>query len=140
MDIAKGMNSLLRKDKSVQFQWTDEAQKAFDSLKKRFTEKPVLAMPDQTKEFQIETDASKYASGGVLSQIGTDGLRHPCAFISQSFSAAEQSYGIEERELLAILRALDQWGHYVIGAKIPTKILTDHHNILTWNKPRNFTG
>ena len=43
-------------------------------------------MPDQTKPFQIESDASKYASGAVLTQLDSNGERHPCAFISKTFS------------------------------------------------------
>ena len=65
------MNELLQKDR--QFEWTPEAQKAFDELKKRFTEEPVLIMPDASKPFQIECDASKYASGAVLTQMDING-------------------------------------------------------------------
>ena len=57
-NLAKPLNNLLKKDHK--FEWTDTCQQTFDELKKRFTEEPVLMMPDQTKPFQIETDASKY--------------------------------------------------------------------------------
>ena len=55
------------------FNWTTKCQQAFEELKKRFMEEPVLMMPDQTKPFQIECDASKYASGAVLTQIDGNG-------------------------------------------------------------------
>ena len=77
-EIAKPLNDLLKKD--VKFEWTPACKKAFEELKKRFTEEPVLIMPDHTKPFQIESDTSKYASGAVLSQLDTNGNRHPCAF------------------------------------------------------------
>jgi hypothetical protein len=70
-EIVRPLNQLLEKDRT--FNWTEETQKAFDELKKRFTEEPVLTMPDQTKPFQIECDASKYASGAVLTQLDVNG-------------------------------------------------------------------
>jgi len=70
-DIAQPMNELLQKDR--QFEWTPETQAAFEELKKRFTSEPVLIMPDTTKPFQIECDASKYASGAVLTQLDING-------------------------------------------------------------------
>ena len=75
----------------------------FDELKKRFTEEPVLMMPDQTKPFQIETDTSKYATGAVLTQLDSNGDRHPVSFISKIFSPAERNYEIYDRELLVII-------------------------------------
>ena len=72
------MNDLLKKDQ--RFEWMDDCQKAFDELKKRFTEEPALMMPDHTRPFQIETDASKYATGAVLTQLDSNGNRHPISF------------------------------------------------------------
>ena len=63
-NLTKPLNDLLKKDQK--FEWTEECQRAFDDLKKQFTEEPVLMIPDQTRPFQIETDASKYATGAVL--------------------------------------------------------------------------
>ena len=80
-------NNLLKKDQK--FEWTEECQRAFDDLKKRFTEEPVLMMPDQTWPFQIETDASKYAIGAVLTQLDLNSDRHPISFISKTFSPSE---------------------------------------------------
>ena len=65
-------------------------------------------MPDQTKPFQIECDASKYTSGAVLTQNDGNGNRHPCAFIFKTFSETERNYKIYDRELLAIIRALEE--------------------------------
>ena len=89
--------------KDHKFEWTDTCQQTFDELKKQFTEEPVLMMPDQTKPFQIETDASKYATGAVLTQLDLNRDRHPVSFISKTFSPAERNYEIYDRELLAII-------------------------------------
>ena len=106
-NLVKPLNDLLKKDQK--FEWTEECQRAFDDLKKQFTEEPVLMMPDQTRPFQIKTDASKYATGAVLTQSDSNGDRHPISFISKTFSPAEQNYEIYDRELLAIIWALEEW-------------------------------
>ena len=103
-DVAKLMNELLQKEQT--FEWTPEVQRAFDELKKWFTEEPVLMMPDITKPFQIECDASKYASGAVLTQLDINEDWHLCTFISQTFSPTEWNYEIYNRELLSMIRAL----------------------------------
>ena len=126
-NLARPLNDLLRKDQK--FEWTEICQKAFDQLKKWFTEEPVLMMPDQTKPFQIETDASKYAMGAVLTQLDSNGNRHPISFISKTFSPTEWNYEIYDRELLAIIRALNEWRHYIQGTPHTTTILSDHKNL-----------
>jgi hypothetical protein len=126
-EIAKPLNDLLKKDHK--FEWTNDCQKSFEELKKRFTEEPVLIMPDQTKPFQIKSDASKYASGAVLTQLDSNGDRHPCAFISKTFSPTERNYEIYDRELLAIIQALEEWRHYIQGSPHTTIILSDHKNL-----------
>jgi hypothetical protein len=70
-ELARPLNDLMKKDKK--FEWTTECQEAFDTMKKQFTEEPVLLMPDQSKPFQIESDASKVATGAVLTQLDSNG-------------------------------------------------------------------
>ena len=113
-----------------------DCQQAFEELKRRFTEELVLIMPDQTKPFQIECNASKYASGAVLTQIDGNGNRHPCAFISKTFSETERNYEIYDRELLAIIRALKEWRHYIQGSPHTTLILSDHKNLTYYREAR----
>ena len=86
-DIAKPLNDLTKKDKK--FEWTEECQMSFDTLKRRFTKEPILLMPDHSKPFQIESDASKVATGAVLTQADLNGDQHPVAFISQTFTDTE---------------------------------------------------
>ena len=133
-NIAKPLNDITKKD--WPFNWTTDCQQAFEELKRCFTEELVLMMPDQTKPFQIECDTSKYTSGAVLTQNNGNGNRHPCAFISKTFSETERNYEIYDRELLAIIWALEEWWHYIQGSPHTTLILSDHKN-LTYYRSRS---
>ena len=96
-------------------------------------------MPDHTKPFQIETDASKYATGAVLTQLDSNGDRHPISFISKTLSPAERNYEIYDRELLAIIRALEEWRHSIQGSAHTTTILSDHKNLTYWKDKHNIS-
>ena len=137
--LAKPLNDLLKKNQ--QFNWTDNYEQAFEELKKCFTEEPVLMMPDQTKPFQIETDASKYVTGAVLTQLDSNGDWHPISFISKTLSPAERNYEIYEydRELLAIIRALEEWRHYIQGSPHTTIVLSDHKNLTYYQEAQKLT-
>ena len=119
--LAAPLNNLLKKE--TPFCWTEEAQKSFDSLKQKLISSPVLMMPDQTRPFQIECDTSKYALGAVLTQQDSNGDRHPVAYLSKTFSETERNYEIYDRELLAIIRALEEWRHYIQGSGHTTVIV-----------------
>ena len=93
-------------------------------------------MPDQTKPFQIKMDASKYATGAVLTQLDANGDRHPVSFISKTFSPAERNYEIYDRELLVIIRALEEWQHYIQGSPHTTIILSDHKNLTYYREAK----
>ena len=86
-------------------------------------------MLDQTPPFQIECDASKYTLGAVLTQQDNNGDRHPVAFLSKTFNKTEQNYKIYDRELLAIIWALEEWRHYIQGSGHTTVIYSDHQNL-----------
>jgi transposase InsO family protein len=133
-ELAKPLNDLLKKDQK--FEWTNNCQRAFDELKKRFTEEPVLMMPDQTKPFQIESDASKYATGAVLTQLDSNGDRHPISFISKTLSPTERNYEIYDRELLGIIRALEEWRHYIQGSPHSTVVFSDHKNLTYYREAK----
>ena len=126
-DISKPLNDLLKKE--VKFDWTLEQQEAFETLQMKFQEAPILQMPDPTKPFVLETDASKYASGAVFWQQDTNGDWHPCGYLSKSFTEMERNFKIYDRGLLAIIRALTDWQHYLIGSPHIVTILSDHRNL-----------
>src|SRR6202790_4062053 len=126
-ELARPLNDLTLKDRK--FEWMAKCQEAFEELKRRFAKEPVLLMPDATKPFVIESDASKFATGAVLRQKDGNGDWHPCGFISHSLDATQRNYEIYDRELLGIVRALETWRHYLLGSPHPTTIFSDHKNL-----------
>jgi len=70
-----------------------------------------------------------YATGGVLSMKYEDGKWRPVAFISKSLNAMERNYKIHDKEMLAVIRCLEAWRHYLEGAKLEFEIWTDHKNL-----------
>ena len=110
-NIARPLIDLTKKDEP--WNWNNACQNVFTQIKEIFMKEPVLQLPDLTKPFAIATDASKYASGGVLIQKDSNGEWHPCSYLSQSFRPAERNYDIYDWELLAIIRALKTWRHYL---------------------------
>jgi len=95
-----------------------------------FTSAPVLIHPDPTKPFIVETDASNFALGAILSHFGINGLLHPVAFYSRKLISAEINYQVYNKELLAIIMAFEQWRLYLVGAQHRVQVLTDHKNLL----------
>ena len=121
------------------WKWEAEEQAAFDELKRRFVESPVLRMYDPNRRTRIEVDASGNATGGVLSQEAEDGKWHPVAFHSESMSDAERNYEIYDKEMLAIIRALQAWRHYLEGLPSVFEIQSDHKNLEYWRTAQNLT-
>ena len=111
--IARPLHDLVKKDKK--WEWMERQEKAFEELKKIFTEKPVLAAPDLDKKMRIEVDASDYVIGGVLSMEYKDSLWRPVAFLSKSLNETERNYEIHDKEMLAIVRGLEAWRHLLEG-------------------------
>src|SRR6266496_5152894 len=101
-DKTVALNMLLCK--THPWNWTTFQHSAFGVLKTAFCSKPVLLMPDFTKPFKIESDASLYATGAILLQQDTNGDWHPVAYCSQSMNPTERNYQVYDRELMAIIR------------------------------------
>ena len=132
--IAQPLIALTRKDAT--FEWTTTAQKAYDLLKQAFTMAPVLLHPDPTKPFQVETDASDFAIGAILSQPDEVGVLHPVAYYSRKFTAPEINYPIYDKELLAIIAAFEEWRPYLAGAQHRIQVITDHKNLIYFSTTR----
>jgi len=126
-NVAKPLNTLLQKNAA--WTWASEQAGAFEHLKKAICSTPILVFPDPTRSYLVEADSSGYATGAVLSQMRDDGRWHPVAFISKGLSPAERNYDIYDKEMLAVIRALEQWRHYLEGAEHPVQVLTDHKNL-----------
>ena len=123
--IARPLFNLTKNDSD--FRWSSDEQSAFDVLKEKITTSPILALPDNSRPFRIEADSSDFATGAVLSQQATDGVQwHPVAFLSKSLSQVERNYEIHDKEMLAIVRGLEEWRHFLEGAEHQCEIWTDH--------------
>lgn len=104
--LSKPLTALLKK--GVQFQWTPQAHEAFQLLQNALTQAPVLAIPDFSKQFVLETDASDIGLGAVLMQDG-----HPISYLSKALSPRNQALSTYEKECMAILLAVDKWRPYL---------------------------
>ena len=82
---------------------------AFEGLKEAISTEPVLRFPDLDLPFEVQTDASDRALGGVLVQEG-----HPVAFESKKLNNAEQRYSTHEKEMTVMVHCLQQWRHYLL--------------------------
>jgi hypothetical protein len=126
-DIAEPLTILTKKD--VPFEWLEDQQRAFEEMVFKFTTAPTLRHFDHSREVIIETDASDYVSAEVLSQRDDDGVLHPVAFFSKKHSPAKCNYDIYNKELMAIIKALEEWKPECEGAEHTLKLITDHKNL-----------
>ncbi|KAM9453134.1 uncharacterized protein ACWYII_012370 [Salvelinus alpinus] len=127
--VAAPITSLL-KGGPVRLQWSAETDRAFGHLKALFTSAPMLAHPDPSLAFIVEVDSSEAGIGAVLCQrSGTPPKLRPCAFFSKKLSPAERNYDVGDRELLAVVKALKAWRHWLEGANHSFLIWTDHRNL-----------
>ena len=126
--------------KGVKFDWSIDCQEAFDRLKLSFCEAPILIHADLNKPFIVETDASGFAIGAILSQKGNDDLLHPVAFYSRKMTPAERNYEIYDKELLAVRVAFEVWRHYLMGAQHQVQVFTDHKNLEYFTTTRKLNG
>src|SRR5438045_1683318 len=120
--IAAPMTALLKKE--TPFEWTDKQQKAFNFLKERLMEAPILQYPDFEKQFILYTDASGIGLGAVLSQKDEEKRERVIAYASRSLNKAERNYGITDKECLAVVWAVKHFEQYL--GLLPFKVITDH--------------
>ncbi|KAL0164219.1 hypothetical protein M9458_039972, partial [Cirrhinus mrigala] len=127
--VAAPLTAMIRKG-TTRLSWTQPALQAFNDLRLRFSSAPILHHPDPDKPFIVEVDASSTGVGAVLSQRHGDPPKmFPCAYFSHKLSPAERNYDVGNRELLAMKLALEEWRHWLEGAKHPFTVLTDHKNL-----------
>jgi len=123
--------------------WTEAQTKAFETLKRLMCSKPVLTQPQYDKPFIVHTDASAYGVGAILLQEGEINPQkpskprlHPIAYYSATFTLMERNYDIYERELLAVIKALQNWRPHLAWTLHPFTLVTDHANLTFWKHPR----
>lgn len=132
---AQPLNDLTKKD--VVWRWTEVEEAASQTLKTAFTKAPVLALYNPTCLTEVKVDASNFATGGVLLQKGDNSLWHLVAFRLKSINAPECNYKIYNKEFMAIMRALEDWHHYLEGLPEFT-VISNHKNLEYWTKGHNF--
>ena len=129
-DKTATINKMLKKD--AQFIWTDACQEAFESIKQSILENQKLYWLDYERKIYFRCDASKIGCGAQLFQHDENGRELPVAYISHTFSQAEQNWSTLEQELFAAVWSTKTWMSQLEGAHFT--ILTDHKNILQLQK------
>lgn len=123
--------------KGTPFVWGEDQQTAFDTLKQKYIESPILAPLLGDRPTRVEPDASRYACGAVLAQQDDLGIWKPCAYFSAKHLPAECNYDIHDKELLAIVKALKHWTGELLSLSQPFIILTDHKNLEKFTTKRD---
>ncbi|GJV46315.1 putative nucleotidyltransferase, ribonuclease H [Tanacetum coccineum] len=108
--------------KGKSFVWTEEAESAFQVVKEKLTTAPILVLPDFSKVFELHTDASKVAIGGVLSQGG-----RPVAYFSEKLTEPKSRYTTYDLEFYAVVQAVKHWRHYLFHKEFV--LFTDHDSL-----------
>ncbi|KAL7724485.1 hypothetical protein ACLKA6_007314 [Drosophila palustris] len=134
-DIVQPMSLLLKKGQK--WDWKLEQQAAFEELKARLTEAPVLACPDFSEKFVLQTDASDCGLGAVLTQQH-QGAERVIAYVSRRLVKAEENYSATEKECLAIVWAIRKLRCYLEGYRFD--VVTDHLALKWLNSIDNPTG
>lgn len=118
-----------------EWNWNEETQRAFDQLKAQFVQQPILHMPQDDGKWRVEVDASQEAMGAILSQHQKNEWV-TIAYWSKAFTPAERNYDTYNREVTALISALQHWRQYLLGTREPFEAWTDHQNLLYWRAPQ----
>ena len=120
--------------KHIRYKWEEQPEKAFSSLIGTFIEVKTLAFPDVNKPYILRTDASDFAISAILSQLDDNNEEKIIICVSRTLKGPELNYFITEKEMLAIVWALNKLYTYLLGAKV--RVITDHKAITFFNKCR----
>ncbi|KAF8755556.1 hypothetical protein RHS01_05060 [Rhizoctonia solani] len=124
--------------KDSQWSWGNTEEEAFQELKSLVTKSPVLVPSNPDLPYFLEMDALGVAMGAILSQRGPDNWLHPIAYMSKSFSGAEANYNTHDKELLAIIKALEEWLIFLEAMNKPIQVFTNHRNLEYWMQACTF--
>jgi len=117
--------------KNAKFIWSSDQDLSFKFLKQKLMESPVLTFPNFNKPFLVRTDASYTGLGGVLLQMEEEtGMELPIHYISRSLNKAERHYSVTDLEGAALFYCISKFKQYILGNKIPTKVITDHKPLI----------
>ena len=125
--VARLLFNLTKKD--VPFIWMTDCEAAFRELRSWIMSAPILTLPNDKQPFRVKANSLDFASGRVLLQPSEEDKKwHLIAFLSKSLTSVQQNYEVHDKELLAIIRCLQQWQHFLKGAQHPVEIWMDHQN------------
>lgn len=133
--IAEPLSRLTRKD--LEFVWEAEQANAYNELKDRLCQLPVLCHYDTNTPIELRTDACGYGLGAILLH-DFNGEKRVIAYASRLMSKAEKNYGITEKEGLAVVWAIKKFGHYLQGVKFT--VVTDHQALMWLQTKKDLTG
>jgi hypothetical protein len=125
-NIARPLHKLT--EKTADFHWNSECDIAFQTLKQSLVTAPILGYPDMNDPFVLDTDASGFGIGSVLSQV-RNGKEHVIAYYSKTLGKAERNYCVTRRELLAIVESIKHFHHYLYGIRF---LVRTDHAALNW--------
>ena len=133
--VAAPITELLKKDR--RFVWSKECQDAFNKIKRLLISAPVLVAPSFSKSFTLTIDASDVGAGAVLMQEDFNGIDHPVSYFLCKFKDSQRNYSTSEKEILALLLALQHYNFYITAAQLPLVIYTDHNPLVFLNRLKN---
>lgn len=133
--IIAPLSNLLRKNRP--FVWTKDCEDAWGNIKDRLVTSPILTCPDFSQRFFVQTDASNYGLGAVLTQRHEDGEK-VISYLSRSLTKAERNYSTTEKELLAVIFAIEKLRPYLEGSHFT--VITDHYSLLWLHSLDNPSG
>ena len=134
-DIATPLVALTGKD--VPFVWDVNCSSAFSVLRESLIHAPILAFPTETGQYILDTDASNFGLGGVLSQIQDD-VERIVAYCSRTLRPSQRRYGTTKREMLAAVVMCIQFRSYLRGAKFTLR--TDHKSLVWLHRFKDTEG
>ena len=113
--------------KNIKWEWTAECQQSFNQIKEALVTAPVLTCPDFNRPFVLQTDASHYGLGAILTQQFDEGEKVIC-YLSRSLTRQEMKLTVTEKECLAVIWSVEKLRHFLEGVHF--KVITDHHSLL----------
>ena len=125
--LVSPLTALICKD--IKFNWSSATEQAFQELKAAFSSASILVMFNLNKPSIVKSDSSDCVTEEVLSQPDSQEVLHPVTYFSTRIAPAECNYDIYDKELLAIIRAFEEWRSELKGAAEQVQVITDHKNL-----------
>ena len=137
-EIIRPMNIILRGQ--TRFSWGNEQQAAFDKLREKIQQNPILKFPDMSKQFILKTDSSDFCTGAILSQESDDGFLHPVAFASRLLSPQQTRWSVFQKEFYAMKYYICEKFRVYLKHGKSFILLTDHKPLIHWRTSKLIDG